>query len=156
MNLRKHAIEYGRLDEYDVSYEATHHGPTGVEKPLCFIEIGSTMEEWIDNVNREVVALAVVKFLSDDEKECTPVLGVGGGHYPRKHTKKAFNNAYCYGHIFAKYAVPYLNRELIVKGVERSMPKPIKIVVEKKGTRLEQRKMLENLVLSMGLDLEYI
>ena len=33
---------------YRVSYEVTHHGPTGLRLPSFFVEIGSTEQEWTD------------------------------------------------------------------------------------------------------------
>ena len=41
--LRKHCPE-----GYRVSYEVTHHGPTGLSHPSFFVEIGSTEKEWTD------------------------------------------------------------------------------------------------------------
>ncbi len=35
---------------YRVSYEVTHHGPTGLSLPSFFVEIGSTEKEWTDPV----------------------------------------------------------------------------------------------------------
>ncbi|MDD5025155.1 MAG: D-aminoacyl-tRNA deacylase, partial [Methanoregula sp.] len=37
-------------DGYRVSYEVTHHGPTGLTHPSFFVEIGSTENEWNDPV----------------------------------------------------------------------------------------------------------
>ncbi len=154
--LRKYAIEYDRYGEYEVSYEATHHGPSEVGKPLTFIEIGSTIEEWSDRVNHLVLANAVAGFLEEGEPECTPVIGVGGGHYPRKHTKLSFNTNTCYGHIFAKYTLQYLDRNILYKALYRSDPKPVKIVVEKKGTRREHRELINVFAREYSLDIEYI
>ncbi len=150
------AREYGREKEYDVSYEATHHGPTEPSKPLTFIEIGSSIEEWRDHVNHRVLAEAVTCFLERREPSCKPVVGVGGGHYPRKHTRYALENNVCYGHIFAKYSLPYLGIELLEKALNRSVPKPRAVVVEKKGTRREHRELIEEFTRSYSVELEYI
>ncbi len=156
-NLYRFAGEQGRLGEYEVSYEATHHGPTEVDKPLSFIEIGSTLEEWVDKTNHLVLAYAVQELLEKGLAEnCNPVVGVGGGHYPRKHTRKALGEGYCYGHIFAKYALPSLTRDILGKAVERSEPRPTGFVVEKKGTRREHRSLIEEFTRENGLGIEYI
>lgn len=154
--LRKEAEEAGRLEEYEVSYEATHHGPTSPLMPLNFIEIGSTIDEWRDPVNHRVLGEAVIAFLEDPRHECTPVIGIGGGHYPRKHTRKAFQDNYCYGHIMAKYALQYLSLEILDQMVEKNVPMPVKIVVEKKGTRREHRALVEEYVVGKDLVVEYI
>jgi len=145
LNLREQSIEHRRDAEYEVSYEATHHGPTEVNKPLTFIEIGSSIDEWRDIVNHEVVGLAIIVFMEKPEHECHPVIGIGGGHYPRKHTELAFNSNYCYGHIMPKYALQYLSEKMVYEMINRSKPKPSTIIVEKKGTRVEHRTLLESL-----------
>ncbi len=154
--MRRKAEEYGRIGEYEVSYEATHHGPTELGKPLNFIEIGSSIDEWTDPVNHRVIGEAIIEFLEDPGHECKVVAGLGGGHYPRKHTRKALEDNYCYGHIMAKYALPYLSMETLGMMVERSLPKPGVMVVEKKGTRREHRVIIEEFANKKGLGLEYI
>lgn len=156
VKLYDYARIFGRDKEYDVSYEATHHGPTEVDKPLTFIEIGSSEEEWNDSVNHEVLARTVIWLLENGELECTPVIGVGGGHYPRKHTALALSKKYCYGHIFAKYSLNALDEELLAKAVERSVPKPEIIVVEKKGTRRQHRLLIEDFASKNNLRVEYV
>ncbi len=154
--LKEKAKEKNRISEYEVSYEATHHGPTEVNRPLCFIEIGSTIDEWKDPINHAVLGEALIEFLQNDVHECRVVAGVGGGHYPRKHTKKALTEGYCYGHIMAKYALPYLSFNALSLMIERSEPKPRIIVVEKKGTRKEHRTLIEQYASQYGLSIEYI
>lgn len=154
--LKKYAQKHGRLGMYEVSYEATHHGPTEVNKPLTFIEIGSTLSEWTDEVNHLVLAESIIEFLSIGEMKCRPVIGVGGGHYPRKHTKMALDKGYCYGHIFAKYALPYLDTHLLLKAYNRSVPIPEAIVIERKGTRKEHRELIEEFTSTNNLSIEYI
>ena len=46
---------------YDVSFEATHHGPTGLDVPVTFVEIGSATSEWRDPKAGEAVARAIMK-----------------------------------------------------------------------------------------------
>lgn len=154
--LNKYCHEYNRCGEYEVSYEATHHGPTEVSKPLSFIEIGSSLDEWVDKNNHMVLGDAIIEFLDNDKHDCFVVAGFGGGHYPRKHTEYALNNNYCYGHIMAKYALEYLSKEVIDLMVDRSMPKPRALLVEKKGTRVEHRDILSNYCIEKGLEIIYI
>ncbi|HUS50913.1 MAG TPA: D-aminoacyl-tRNA deacylase, partial [Candidatus Paceibacterota bacterium] len=41
--------------EYSCTLECTHHGPY-IEKPCCFIEIGSTISEWKDKHAGKIIA----------------------------------------------------------------------------------------------------
>ncbi len=153
LNLKKQCEEHDRCNEYEVSYEATHHGPTENSKPLSFIEIGSTIDEWRDPVNHEVLGLAIIEFLEKPIHDCRVVIGIGGGHYPRKHTKMALEENYCYGHIMAKYVLQYLSYETLDMMINRSDPKPRQVVVEKKGTRREHRELIERYVEDKGVEL---
>jgi len=155
--LRNNCIDAGKDAEYEVSYEATHHGPTENDKPLCFIEIGSTLSEWKDPVNHKIVGQAVIELLEDPKHVCREIaIGIGGGHYPRKHTALAIQENICYGHIMAKYALSYLNDEMLSLMTERCMPKPRTIIVEKKGTRREHRETIEKYVEVENMIVRYI
>ncbi len=155
--LRKAAEELGRLGLYEVCYEATHHGPTEVNKPLVFIEIGSVEDDWSNRVNHEVVALAVSELIAKGAiSDCIPALGVGGGHYPKKHAEKALREGYCYGHIVAKHSLSNLSWEILEKASRRTSLQPVKIVVEKKGTKIEHRELLEAYAHYYNLSIDYI
>ena len=47
------------LAEYKACLEATHHGPTGLQVPVAFVEIGSTPDRWSDPLAGEAVAEAI-------------------------------------------------------------------------------------------------
>lgn len=156
LNLRDMCEEHGLNREYEVSYEATHHGPTENSKPLTFIEIGSSIEEWRNTRNHAVVGLAIIEFLSKPIHICRSVVGIGGGHYSRKHTEYAFEKNYCYGHIMAKYSLQYLSEEALVMMINRSSVKPEAIIVEKKGTRTQHRELVEKYSGVSKIAYEYI
>lgn len=144
--------------DFEVSYEATHHGPTSLSKPVIFVEIGSTSKEWEDPGNHAVVGSTLLEFVSayPELPWCTPAIGIGGGHYPRKHTELALRSSICYGHILPKYALQYLTREILEMMRTRCLATISRIVVEKKGTRLEHRILVEEYAKSVNLEVEYI
>ncbi|MEZ0394434.1 MAG: D-aminoacyl-tRNA deacylase [Desulfurococcaceae archaeon] len=154
--LAEEAKASGRDKEYRVSYEATHHGPTGVPRPLVFVEIGSSPEEWVDVRNHEVLAGSVARFLESPQVACEPAIGVGGGHYPWKHTEHALNNGVCYGHIMPKYSLDALSRETLAMMARRTVPAPRLAVVERKGVNSEGRRIVEEFCREAGLRLAYI
>lgn len=149
---------YGRRGEYEVSYEATHHGPTNLGKPLVFIEVGSTLNEWADPINHEVVGYTICELLRKypELPECVSVIGIGGGHYPRKHTEIALSTNLCYGHILPKYALVHLSQDVLDAMYSRTVKQPVKIIVEKKGTKQEHRKLIENFADRYSMKVEYI
>jgi len=142
--------------EYEVSYEATHHGPTSLSKPIVFVEIGSSVEEWSDTLNHFIVASSIIKLLESPSADCKPVIGIGGGHYPRKHTDLALKENVCYGHIIPKYALQHLSYETLDKMISRSDIDIKEIIVEKKGTRVEHRSLVEDYASRTGIEVRYV
>ena len=102
MNLSK-ALEVS----FEVSLEATHHGPlTGL--PTTFIEIGSDETYWGIKEAGEVIASAIYRSLSYNEKEKSfrIAAGIGVGHYCPKFTEIMLNTDIAIGHVIAKYNTP--------------------------------------------------
>ncbi len=154
----KEAKRLGLLDNYDIKLEATHHGPTDVKKPLVFIEIGSSIDEWTDPLAREAMARAVINVIKDDIKPCKPVAGFGGGHYPIKFTKMHLEGEYCFGHIIPKYAFNEgVSPEVIEQSIKRCYPKEAEAgVIEKKSLKSAQRKLVQEILEKLGKEVVLI
>jgi len=92
-----------KIDGYNVSYEATHHGPT-INIPLFFIESGSTEKEWNDPNAHQIILGAILNLKKDNaENECKVSIGIGGGHYAPRFTDYAIKKNICYGHIMPQF-----------------------------------------------------
>lgn len=150
--------EEHKREEYEVSYEATHHGPTNLSKPIVFIEIGSSPAEWIDIKNHAVIGEAVKLLIEryPSIPSCNVCIGVGGGHYPRKHTELALREDYCYGHIASKHVLDYLDASIIALMVKRTLGDVKYMLVERKSTRREHRELLEEFANTNNIILKYI
>ncbi|AFH43023.1 D-aminoacyl-tRNA deacylase [Fervidicoccus fontis] len=100
---------YGLAEKMKVSYEATHHGPTNITRPLVYVEIGSSEKEWKDKELQKLMAEAVYDaymLLKEDRlPDCEKAIGFGGGHYSERHTKISIENNVCFGHLVPKYAI---------------------------------------------------
>jgi len=128
---------------YEVSYEATLHGPY-LSKPTVFLELGSSIEQWKDKKAAESVANAILDAKYD--MRCKAVIGFGGLHYNPHFTKIALRSEYGFSHMCAKYALKYLSEEMIEKAIENTAEKVEAFIIEKKGLASEKRritKMLE-------------
>ncbi len=110
--LRKHCPE-----GYRVSYEVTHHGPTGLSHPSFFVEIGSTEKEWTDPVAARAVAESV---LSASPVNPVPLIGFGGTHYATRETEIALTSRGAFGHIAHTREIPMLDEELVKAMMEKS------------------------------------
>lgn len=61
--LKKIAQSHNLIPEFEITLEATHHGPV-TSKPTMFIEIGSTEDYWKREDAARVIALVEYTFLS--------------------------------------------------------------------------------------------
>ena len=103
------------LDEaYDITLEATHHGPL-LESPALFLEIGSTRERWNDEKAGRVWAETISRCLGLSGESINRVwkgkgevmLGLGGGHYAPRHKSVVSETDVWVGHILANYALVF-------------------------------------------------
>ncbi len=81
---------------YRVSYEVTHHGPTDLETPSFFVEIGSTEKEWGDEEAGRAIARGI---LGATPTDAIPLVGFGGNHYAARQTEIALSSRGAFGHI---------------------------------------------------------
>jgi len=155
---REEAEARGLTDKYSITLEATHHGPTRPKKPLVFIEVGSTPEEWRDARALEAMAGAVMRLLEERSvPECTVAAGFGEQHYPSKMTRIHLETDYCLGHIIPRYALPESRDEVFVEAVRRNWPASAEVAfVHKKSVKSALRGRLVGLLEGLGVRVEMI
>ena len=101
---------------YDVTFEATHHGPY-LAAPTFYIEQGSTESEWADLA----ASRAIARVLLELEPIDAPIaIGLGGGHYVPRHTDLALQRRIAFGHLLAAYALEGASAKMIDQAVERT------------------------------------
>ena len=138
--------------EWLVCYEATHHGPSELDVPSLFIEIGSSKEEWINDRAGEIVAETIIYVLDNYKKTKNKIaLGIGGGHYAPKQTRRALEGELAFAHIAPKYVHP-LPKEMLLKALERTNGRVEAIHVDWKGSRGETRQMARALAEERGIE----
>ncbi|ASJ15648.1 D-tyrosyl-tRNA(Tyr) deacylase [Thermococcus chitonophagus] len=139
---------------WTVCYEATHHGPSELEVPSFFIEIGSSEEEWVNDRAGEIIAETIMYVLNEYERHLGKfkvALGIGGGHYAPKQTKRALEGDIAFGHILPKYAQP-VSKDIILKALNRFAENVDAIYVDWKGSRGETRQLAKTLAQELGLE----
>ncbi len=137
-------LKKNSIPDYSVSFEATHHGPY-IETPTFFIEIGSTEDEWRDDKAGEAIAKTILEL---KEKNYITALGFGGGHYAPRITDVALKYKISFGHIIPKYAVEYIDEDIVKRACEKSNHCQHAYIHRKglKGNEREKvRKILKNL-----------
>jgi D-aminoacyl-tRNA deacylase len=100
------------FSEFQITIEATHHGPTALRKPSIFIEIGTTEKQWTDVSLCNSVASLVHKVMSHTIKENPVAICFGGTHYPSKFTDELLDGKYALGTVIPKHALDNLDKEL--------------------------------------------
>ena len=136
---------------YEVSLEATHHGPTRLEVPVTFVEIGSRPQQWVDEKAGEVVADAIMEAASSKTK-CTNAIGLGGPHYAPRHTDAALHTDVGIGHILPKYAK--FDERMVELAVGRTQGGVELLVLDWKGLDAEQRIICQNAAKALGIGVE--
>ncbi|MGP8320776.1 MAG: D-aminoacyl-tRNA deacylase [Methanosarcinaceae archaeon] len=106
-----------KTTDYTVSMESTHHGPTHLNIPSVYVEIGSDETQWNDPVPGEIIASAI---MSLDQGEVPVAMGFGGGHYAPRQSKLLFETNITFGHNFPSYQLQHIDKELTKQAFENS------------------------------------
>ena len=136
----------GRGLPYEVTFEATHHGPY-LTSPTFFIEQGSTEREWEDREASRAIARVLVDLRPLD----APVaVGIGGGHYMPRHTDLALRKKIAFGHLLATYALEKGAPSVLEQAVERTEGATLAYLHRKDLPKPKVRD-LENRLEALGL-----
>ncbi len=157
MKVALQELQKAKIQDYKVSMEATHHGPTGLKKPVLFVEVGSTEAEWNDAEAVRAVASAALA-AAENRKEYESAIGIGGSHYAPRHTSVMLESSIAIGHIIPSYAIDEIDINVLAQAVEKS--NAAFGFLDWKGMKKEQRDKTTafagelNLKLKRGRDLE--
>ena len=112
-------------DRYDTGIECTHHGPTEIDVPSMFVELGSGEDEWADSDAASAVARSILDLRgvephakrrdgdakqSDDKAPRRQLVGIGGGHYAPRFERVIRETDWHVGHIAADWTLDELGR----------------------------------------------
>jgi D-aminoacyl-tRNA deacylase len=131
---------------YQVSYEVTHHGPTGLDLPSFFVEIGSTEKEWTDPAAGLAIAQSV---LSATPQDPVPLIGFGGTHYAARETEIALTSRGAFGHIAHTREVATLTETMIRMMIEKSGA--VAAYIDRKALNREDLNRLSGMLATMGV-----
>lgn len=141
---------------YDVCYEGTHHGPY-LEVPSMFVELGSSLKQWRDMKAVKVVGEATMGAIANFGNFLSKaVVGIGGPHYNKKFTRIAFKNNLAFSHIIPKYALPYIDLDLIIHCLERTLERVDTVILDWKGIKAKDKPNLVKILEKIGVKIEKI
>ncbi len=101
-----------KFTEFQITIEATHHGPTALSKPAIFIEIGTTEKQWNDVDLCNSVAALVHQVMTQPLEENPVAICFGGTHYPSKFTNELLEGKFALGTVIPKHGLDFLDEEL--------------------------------------------
>ncbi len=130
---------------YRVSYEVTHHGPSELETPSLFVEIGSTEQEWTDPLAGAAVARSI---LAAEPGTTINLAGIGGTHYARRETEIALGSRAAFGHIVHTRECGRIDQEMLRKLVEKSSADAV--YIDRKALKPEELSRLDSLIAGSG------
>jgi D-aminoacyl-tRNA deacylase len=141
--------------DYEITIEATHHGPTSLKKPLLFIEIGSTEKQWADTQAASVVCDILISILTrkTPKTRCRAVgIALGGTHYPRKFNKVLLETEFGLATVAPRHSLDWVDESMIEQMLSKSFEKVTHGIVDRKGLGSEKSRILE-LIYKKGLEL---
>jgi len=129
--------------QIDITMEATHHGPTNLSMPVCFVEIGSREKEWTDPVLGEIAAPAVMAAAARVEETDPVAAGFGGTHYSEKHTRICMEGDYAIGHLVSSHSFDGGVTQLVIDDVfNKTTGSCNTAIVDWKGLHSNDRRRL--------------
>ena len=148
LTLWKHKEE---AKEYEITMEATHHGPTSLQKPVLFVELGSSERYWGDKKAARVVAKALMESLTEKRIWTKVALGFGGTHYPEKFTKLLIEGDLAFAFVAPKYVLEHVDEGTVGQMLQRSTAPVRYAVLDWKGLGPHKDKIV-GLVKQFGLE----
>lgn len=119
--------------KYNVTLEATHHGPTSLKSSVLFVELGSTEAQWVDVTAADKISEALSFALNSTSVFEKCAICVGGTHYPEKFNRYLFDSDYCLGPVVPKYALENFASETLTQILQKS-DQPIRsVLIDRKG-----------------------
>jgi D-aminoacyl-tRNA deacylase len=109
-----------QFSDFQITIEATHHGPTALKKPTIFIEIGTTEKQWTDVTLCNSVA-ALVRDVMTEKIQPSPIaICFGGTHYPDKFTNELLHGKFALGTVVPKHALDNIDENLFLHILEQN------------------------------------
>jgi len=138
--------QQNEFNDFNICFEATHHGPSSMNAPLMFVECGSTEKEWNNMRVCEIVCRAILDANCNNTnskgEKLRVAVGFGGPHYTPNFSKDYVLDKIAYGHFCAKYNMDTINEEIVLKAFDKCVPKADFAVLDWKGLDAGHREKL--------------
>ncbi len=156
IELNSSSKEFAEQNNYDIVMECTHHGPR-LEKPVIFVEIGSTEKEWRDKEAANVIAKTIVNLTAKTIGIYAAAFGIGGQHTCSNFKKIQLETNIAVAHVCPKYALQDLDEEMLKQAINKTQPKSEIIILDWKGLGSEKeriKKLIEEIAVGSGIEVK--
>jgi D-aminoacyl-tRNA deacylase len=134
------------VPDYEITLEATHHGPTSLKGSVFFVEIGSGPDQWRDASAAQVVCNSILKVSSLYPRNTSRVaLALGGKHYPKKVNKLLLETDFSVAYIATKNNLQFIDYEMIQQMLARSTERITHVLLDWKGLGKYKRSILDTI-----------
>ena len=147
LSKRRNAVK-----DYEITIEATHHGPTSLQKPVLFVEMGAAEKNWGDEEAASVVADALMESLVGRRIWEKVAIGFGGTHYPEKFTKVLVDGEMALASVAPKYALEHVDEKMMGEMIQKSSSPVRYAAVDWKGLG-PSKERISALVEKFGLEM---
>ena len=132
------------VPDYQITLEATHHGPTSLKGSIIFVEIGSGPVQWKDSNAARIVCNCILEVSPMHVKGLNRVaLALGGTHYPEKLNKILRETDFSVAYIATKNNLQYIDDRMIVQMMVRSTERVTHVLLDWKGLGKHKNRILD-------------
>lgn len=141
----------GEVPGYQLTMEATHHGPTSLQKPVLFVELGSSEKHWGDTGAARVVAASLMESLAEKRIWSNVAIGFGGTHYSEKFTKLTIEGDVAFSFVAPKHSLGNIDASMVGQMLQRTNAPVRSAFLDWKGLGSHKEKVV-GLVKQFGLE----
>ena len=131
-----------QLDGYEITIEATHHGPTSLKRPVLFVELGSTEKQFGDSHAADVIADSLMASLSAGRRWDKVALAFGGTHYPKKFNDVLLEGDVALSAVVAKRYLEWIDEGMFGQLIQKTTRFPSQVLVDWKGAGPHREKII--------------
>ncbi len=136
------------IDGFEITIEATHHGPTDLLTPSFFAEIGSTEAEWSNPEAGNAVARSILEL---EDLLLPAFLGFGGGHYVKRQNRLLIDTKIAFGHLFSNYQAEDLDLEIVEQASLKSGA--VGAYLDRKSLRSAKKRKISEALDEIGIEM---
>lgn len=132
-----------QLEGYQITIEATHHGPTSLRRPVLFVELGSSEKNWGDEHAGKMIGDALMEAIAERKTWEKVAIAFGGTHYPEKLNKLLVDSEFALSAVVAKYYLEGVDDAMFGQIIQKTTRFPRYAAMDWKGMGKDKERIVE-------------